>query len=63
MKVKFSDVGRNEANWIAECEGDEFNYDWLLSQVRPHLVSSYIDFYMDGRIKAGFHTVGRFEII
>ena len=63
MKVKFIDVGRKGANWTAECLDKELTDDWLLNQVRPHLLSSYIDFHESGNISAGFRTVGRFEIL
>lgn len=63
-RVKFINVGREKKNWEAECEGD-LTYQWLFGQVKKQraLVSNDIDFYKDGRITAGFRTVGRFEIV
>ena len=60
MKVKFSNVGRDKGNWLAECE--EITYDWLYKQVSPYLISSNINF-ANGTIFAGFHSVGKFEVI
>ena len=61
MKVKFIEVGRRKNSWEAECEG-ELNYEWLYSQVKPNLFSSNIDF-VEGRIFAGAHGVGKFEVV
>lgn len=70
MKIKFIDVGRGKASWIAECpiEISEAG-DWFYRQVKPHLASRNIEFMLDasadgsGIIFAGFHIVGRFELI
>ena len=64
-KVYFKNVGRNNASWCAEC--DELNYDWLCSQVKPHVMSRDLDFELTdgetvGKIYAGFHNIGTFEI-
>ena len=63
MKIKFINVGRNNANWEAECSDEDLTYDFLLSQVRPHLVSSNISFLENGSILAGIYTVGKFEVV
>ncbi|MGE5631350.1 MAG: hypothetical protein ACM3TR_09675 [Caulobacteraceae bacterium] len=62
MKVKFIEVGRSKKTWETECEG-ELTYEWLYSQAKKALFSSNIDFTDDGKIYAGFHNVGRFEIV
>ena len=43
MKVKFINIGNRNVNFTKECKGD-LNYEWLLKQVRPYLLSSTIDF-------------------
>ena len=43
MKVKFINIGNRNANFEKECKG-ELNYEWLLKQVRPYLLSPSIDF-------------------
>ena len=43
MKVKFINIGNRKANFEKECK-DELNYEWLLKQVRPYLLSPSIDF-------------------
>ena len=43
MKVKFINIGNRKANFEKECKG-ELNYEWLLKQVRPYLLSPLIDF-------------------
>ena len=64
MKVRFIEVGREKKSWEAECRG-ELTYDFLIGEVRKNnaLYSSDVGFYEDGAIRAGFRTVGRFEII
>lgn len=70
MKIRFFDVGRNKASWTSECPIEISEaYDWLYRQVKPHLMSRNLEFMLDasadgnGIILAGFHTVGRFELI
>lgn len=43
MKVKFINIGARKANFIKEYDG-ELNYEWLLKQVRPYLLSPNVDF-------------------
>lgn len=43
MKVKFINIGNRNVNFEKECKG-ELNYEWLLKQVRPYLLSPSIDF-------------------
>ena len=43
MKVKFINIGARNANFIKEYDG-ELNYEWLLKQVRPYLLSPNIGF-------------------
>ncbi len=73
MKIKFIDVGRNNANWEAECKAEkieDLEYGWLYSQVkkRAMVMSSEIEFLIDrenytkGIITAGFRTIGTFTI-
>lgn len=66
MKVYFENVGHSNASWQAEVKG-ELTYDWLYKQVKPHLLSRGIDFYLDGegkgKIVVGYvRTVGTFRI-
>jgi hypothetical protein len=61
MKVRFIQVGRNNASWEAECRG-ELTESWMYNQVKKHLMSRDIEFG-DGVIYAGLRAVGRFEII
>lgn len=74
MKIKFIDVGRNNANWEAECKAEkieDLEYEWLYSQVkkRAMVMSTEIDFLLNredntnGIITAGFHTIGKFAIV
>lgn len=74
MKIKFIEVGRNNATWESECTAnsvDELEYDWLYSQVKKHgmVMSNDLDFLLnkenmtEGIITAGFHTIGKFKII
>ena len=74
MKIKFIDVGRNNANWEAECKAEtieDLEYEWLYSQVkkRAMVMSKEIDFLINrqdntnGVITAGFHTIGKFTIL
>ena len=74
MKIKFIDVGRNNANWEADCKAEnieDLEYEWLYSQVkkRAMVMSKEIDFLLDstnyihGIITAGFHTIGKFTIL
>lgn len=63
MKVTFKDIGRNKANFVRNRE--YINYDWLISEVKPYLLSSNIDILENEKgtltVFAGMHTVG--EII
>ena len=43
MKVKFINIGARNANFIKEYDV-ELNYEWLLKQVRPYLLSPNIGF-------------------
>lgn len=65
MKVKFINIGARKANFITEYDG-ELNYEWLLKQVRPYLLSQNIDFEYNrsGTITvfAGIQTVGEIEV-
>lgn len=73
MKIKFIDVGRNNTNWESDCPAksvEELDYGWLYSQVKKHgmVMSRELDFFVNkdgtgGSITAGFHTIGKFEII
>ncbi len=74
MKIKFIDVGRNNANWEAECKAEkieDLEYEWLYSQVkkRAMVMSKEIDFLINredntsGVITAGFRTIGTFTIL
>ena len=74
MKIKFIDVGRNNANWEAECKAEkieDLEYAWLYSQVkkRAMVMSTEIDFLINredetkGVITAGFRTIGTFTIL
>lgn len=74
MKIKFIDVGRNNATWEAECEAkkiEDIEYEWLYSQVkkRAMVMSTEIDFLLNredntsGIITAGFRTIGNFIIL
>lgn len=67
MKVKFINIGRNNENFVKECEKGKFTRKWLLKQVKPYLLSPIIDFEenMKGTITvfAGMQTVGEIEII
>lgn len=74
MKIKFIDVGRNNANWETECKAEsieDLEYEWLYSQVkkRAMVMSTEIDFLISredntsGIITAGFRTIGKFTIL
>lgn len=69
MKIKFIGVGRGKVSWTAECPIELSEaYDWFYRQVKPHLASRYLEFYLEendkiGAIYAGFHCVGHFELI
>ena len=74
MKIKFIEVGRNNASWESECPAnniEEMEYDWFYSQVkkRAMVMSTDLDFLLnkenntDGIITAGFHTIGKFQIV
>jgi len=72
LKIKFIDVGRGKANWTAECPNAFVDaYEWLYKQVKPHLLSDNLEFYLEengkngksGVIYAGFRCVGHFELI
>ena len=64
MKIKFINVGREDKNWISE-EVKEVTYEILIKEIFQHsaLVSSNIEFSDEGRIYAGFHHVGDFEVL
>lgn len=64
MKVQFIDVGRNKANWEADCE--KIDYEFLYKQMKKHgVLSRGIDFEEVGTgvgiIYAGFRPIGRFK--
>lgn len=65
MKVKFINIGNRNANFTKECKGD-LNYEWLLKQVRPYLLSPNIDFAENRKgtitVFAGMQTVGEIEV-
>lgn len=65
MKVKFIDIGKNNANFTRNA--NELTYEWLLQQVKPHLLSHNIDFEENRKgtitVFAGMQTVGEIEII
>lgn len=56
MKVKFSNLGANKANFTAEMS--EINFNNLYNVVRPYLHSSVIDFDFDTKGKTGTVFVG-----
>lgn len=64
-KVEIKDLGANRVNLVQEVE--KIDYDTLLRIVRPHLLSSWPDFYIDengeGTVFAGFHRVGKIKVI
>lgn len=63
MKVIFKNIGRNKANFVRNIE--YLNYDWLINEVKPHLLSHNIDILENKKgtltVFAGMQTVG--EII
>lgn len=63
MKVIFKDIGRNKANFIRNRQ--YLNYDWLISEVKPYLLSHNIDILENKKgtltVFAGMQIVG--EII
>lgn len=71
MKIKFTDVGRND--WNGEIEIPDTNdanaiAEYAYREATKHLASSYPDVSYDlgkneGRIYAGFHCVGNFSVI
>ena len=74
MKIKFIDVGRNNATWEAECKAEkieDLEYEWLYSQVkkRAMVMSKEIDFLISrddntsGIITAGLRNIGKFTIL
>ena len=74
MKIKFIEVGRLSKTWESECQAksvDELEYDWLWSQVKKNasVMSNDLEFMLskdnmtDGIIYAGFHTIGKFQIV
>lgn len=73
MKIKFIEVGRNNQTWDAECSANsisELEYDWLYDQVKrnAYVRSNDLEFLLhedetNGVITAGFHTIGKFQII
>lgn len=66
MIVKFINVGRNKANWEAECSIEEFNHDFMYKEAKKALMSDNINFHKKtartGFITAGLRTVGHFEL-
>lgn len=74
MKIKFIEVGRLKRSWESECDAksvDELEYDWLWSQVKKNasVMSNELEFLLskgnmsEGIICAGFHTIGKFQIV
>ena len=58
--VIFKEVGRRNDSWSAQT--NEITYDFMFGQVKKHgVMSSDIDF-INGRIYAGFHCIGTYEI-
>ncbi len=65
MKVRFINIGRNNSNF--ERNTNELTYEWLLQQVKPHLLSHNIDFEENRKgtltVFAGMQTVGEIEVL
>ncbi len=65
MKVKFINIGRNNANF--ERNTNELTYDWILKQVRPYLLSHNIDIEENRSgtltVFSGMQTVGEIEVL
>lgn len=65
MKVKFINIGNRNANFERECK-NELDYEWLLKQVSPYLLSPNIDFAENRKgtitVFAGMQTVGEIEV-
>lgn len=63
MKIIFKDIGRNKANFVRDRQ--YLNYDWVISEVKPYLLSHNIDILENKKgtltVFAGMQTVG--EII
>ena len=64
MNIIFKNIGRNKANFIRTKK--YLNYDWLISQVKPHLLSHNIDILENKKgtftVFAGMQTVGEIVI-
>lgn len=64
MKVKFKNIGRNNVNF--ERDKEYLNYDWLIEEIKPYLLSHNIDIEENLKgtytVFAGFQTVGEIEI-
>lgn len=64
MLVKFKNIGRNNISF--ERERKYLNYDWLISEVQPYLLSHNIDILENKKgtltVFAGMQTVGEIEV-
>ncbi len=65
MIVKFKNIGRNNTNF--ERNTNELTYEWLLQQVKQHLLSHNIDLKKTEKgtltVFAGMQTVGEIEVL
>ena len=64
MNIIFKNIGRNKANFTRTRK--YLNYDWLISEVKPYLLSHNIDILENKRgtltVFAGMQTVGEIVI-
>ena len=64
MKIIFKNIGRNKANFTRIRK--YLNYDWLISQVKPYLLSHNIDIVENKKgtltVFAEMQTVGEIVI-
>lgn len=65
MKIKFINIGRNNVNF--ERNREYLNYDWLISEVKPYILSHNIDIEENRKgtltVFAGMQTVGEIKVL
>lgn len=67
MIVKFIDIGRNKANFQRKQDEEKITYDWLVTELRPYILSHEIDLTQDSKgninVVVGWYTLGKIKII
>lgn len=67
MIVKFIDIGRNKKNFEKKQDEEKITYDWLITELRPYILSHEIDLTQDSKgninVCVGWYTLGKIKII